>query len=293
MHKTRFQSTVWQHIRPRLEKLAEPVKEARLRRQYENLRIDRRNIVHGLYNEYKASLLPYQWKCLPRTIDICQFDCFAALIEADPDVAHMTEDAYGDCINRLPELLSARLEAMRVACGGKMFTGMSDSMTSSGQGDSAEILLNSVAAAFECRASCRTNVGIRSARILFGFDEIASHYCNDEQEGLQLTSANVQPVEWGANVEFNTKASSYAKLLAQCAGLDKHVSIAEMDAEGLRFMCAQCDELRFEDNSLYIVGFDWREAVSSSYVLRYDHCLRPQFETYSWNFIGLPCHDHT
>ncbi len=81
---------------------------------------------------------------------------------------------------------------------------------------------------------------------------------------------------WGANFEFNTTASFYAKLLARCAGLDTDVSVAEMDGQGLRFMCAQCEEIRFEDNSLYVVGFDWREVVNQS------QYLHPLFETYTF-----------
>ena len=259
--------------------------------QYDQLKVQRRNDVHQLYNEYKVLLLPSQWKYLPRTIDICRFDCFDALIEADANVVRIAED-YAECIKRLPELLMMRLEAIKVAVGAKMLTGTPESATTTGQADSVESLLNSVAAAFECRAWCGTNVDIRKPRIIFGFDEIASHHCNHELEGLQPMNPNVQPVEWGANFEFNTKASFYAKLLARCAGLDTHVSAADMDAEGLRFMCAQCEELRFEDNSLYIVGFGWREVVSSSYFNK-NQSLHLPFETYIFFrvFIDLPCHD--
>ncbi len=191
--------TVWQHIRPRLEELAKPVKEARLRRQYVQLKVDRRNVVHELYNEYKASLIPSQWKYFPRTIDICRFDCFDAHIEADANVAPMPE-VFGECIGRLPELLLARQEAIKVAVGGKMLTGISASTAITGHAESVEALLNSVAAAFECRAWCGTNSDNRKPReprIIFGFDEIASHHCGFELEGLQLTSSSVQPEKLG------------------------------------------------------------------------------------------------
>ncbi len=282
---------MWQLIRPRLEEVAKPVKEARLRRKYEQLKVDRRNVVHQLYNEYKAALLPSQWKYLPRTIDICRFDCFDALIRADANVAPIPE-VFAECIDRLPELLSARQEAIKVAVSGKMLSGISASTEIAGQAGTMETLLCSVAAAFECRAWCGTNVDNRKPRIIFGIDEIASHYCGYELEGLRLISSSVQSAKRRANFEFDTKASFYAKLLAQCAGLGAYVSVARMDAEGLRFMCAQCEEIRFEGNSLYVVGFGWREVVSFSYFNKNQSFTHHSKFTYSRVFIDLPCHDH-
>ncbi len=219
----------------------------------------------GSITNTKRRCSPHQLKYFPRTIDICRFDCFAKLIEADLGVDHPPA-AYWAFMNRLPELLSASLEVMKADLGDQMRGSIPRcAIYNARETTSAETLLNSVAATFECWASCqnRRNLGRYSAHtIMFGFDEVASHHCGDEQEGLRLTDANFRPpLKTGANFEFSTKASSCAISLAQCAGLDKHTTVAEMDTKDLRFICTQCQQ--FGLNSLFPVEFGWREAVSS------------------------------
>jgi hypothetical protein len=88
-------------------------KKERLEREMREIRSARRAIIHTSYTGYLKTLMPSQWKYLPRTVDICAMDPFAAVVDAEGDVAVTAAD-FEDAFRQLPELISADSDARKL-----------------------------------------------------------------------------------------------------------------------------------------------------------------------------------
>ncbi|KAF9479912.1 hypothetical protein BDN70DRAFT_993084 [Pholiota conissans] len=246
--------------------------------------LERRTIVNMLYTEYKASLSPSQWKYLPRVLDICEFDCFKILVEADSSVVVEKED-FNECMEMLPGLLAQRTDDLK----GRLRKSMEDAICKSvtlastgdkGKGAMRDDMLDLAIATFQCRSECREYITTCSARLVIGWDAIAMHYCEDEGEGL-LTIVVRRPWDFsthanesgvandGARFWFDLRASVVARELVRCAGLEEERALAsEMDAKNLRFGCKTCGVKKvssaFGPTRAFRIGFGWRDAVYHS-----------------------------
>lgn len=263
---------VWQRIRPGLEAKASSARDTRLTRERTSLLLQRRKTVKSLYDAYKTTLLPSQWAYLPRALEICNFACFKALIEADADEAIGPEEFAG-CMDLLPELLVGRLEALRTALQASMggAHNASTSATPLGHPAPGVDLLDLATAAFHCQR----HTGTPSTQLVIGWSAIASHRCEDEEEGMGMMALWPKPSftgmadDVGADTQkgrfvFKAEAAVVAEDLVRCAGLDEHALAAEMDVKGLRFGCKLCFNTRGSRlHGSVTVGLGWRDAVSN------------------------------
>ncbi|KAF9479911.1 hypothetical protein BDN70DRAFT_878206 [Pholiota conissans] len=279
---------VWARIRPTLEAKADTIRTRRLiseREALEALAIARRSIVKTLYMAYKASLSPSQWKYRPRVLDICEFDCFKTLVEADSSVVVEKED-FRVCMEMLPELLAQRMDDLkghlRESMERSITDGQSRNVGSTGEKGKAVMrndLVDLAIATFQCEGKCRNYTITHSARLVIGWDTIATHYCEDKDEGLAVVIR--QPWDYsthandsglandGTHFTFDVRASVVARELVRCAGLEEERALAsEMDAKNLRYGCKICGvvkiSIEYGPMRAFRVGFGWRDAVYHS-----------------------------
>jgi len=157
------------------------------------IRTTRRSIIHASYQEYQKALMPAQWKYLPRTLDICALDPFAAALDATADVSITAADLEG-AFRQLPELLAASSDALKLHARsliailtstiqpassaqepGDMLEGEASPPSSSIQPTALEL----AASAFICQEP------ICMGSYLFGWDDIAQHHCRVDLNSLQ------------------------------------------------------------------------------------------------------------
>jgi len=261
-------------------------KKERLEREMKEIRFARRDIIHTSYKEYQKTLMPSQWKYLPRTVDICTMDPFAAVVDAEADVAVTAAD-FEDAFRQLPELISTDSDARKLHARsllnilpavnlpassapepGEIVEGEASSFSSSLQPDPLDL----ATAAFTCReASCNFN---RRESYLFGWDDIAQHHCKSD---LGLVSSNMywiyQRVEYEPGppkIDFSAQASEIAAAVVRAAGLDDKVAtVSDMDAKAkdIRFGCSVCPPLKRNATSWTKGGYKWREFVRSCFWL--------------------------
>lgn len=269
--------TVWKRIRPILEPSVLQHKRERLEREMKSIRTGRRSIIHTVYQEYQKTLMPSQWKYLPRTLDISAMDLFAAVVDAEADVVVTAAD-FEDAFRQLPELLSADSDARKIHARsllriptsvtqpassapepGEIVEGEASSSSSSLQPDALDL----ATAVFACReASCYFG---RSH--LLGWDDIAQHHCKSDLESLSNLYWIHTELEPGPpKIDFSLRGSEIAAAVVRVAGLDERVAtVSDMDtkAKDIRFGCSVCPPLKRNANSWTKIGYKWREFVRS------------------------------
>lgn len=206
-------------------------------------------------------------------MEICRFECFNRLIDADPGIITVAEAHFTDCMNRLPELLATRLEATKSALRNEMYS--EGHMAHEQSVGHSNDIMDTVAATFVCRQFCSKYVGSRDSSLVIGFDEVATHYCEPVEKGLTDSSVDdISTVPDEPIFIFHKKASDVAKDLACCAGLDVDASVSDMDAKDLRFKCPLCPGCSTTINRVQVTfatGFGWREAVGVTCIALLSH----------------------
>ncbi|KDR69739.1 hypothetical protein GALMADRAFT_160246 [Galerina marginata CBS 339.88] len=269
---TRLTDRIWQRIRPRLEPSVQYHQKARLNKELAALKNSRRNIVRALYQTYRHSLVPSQWKYLPRTLDICQLEPFAQVIDAPPDVAVKSGD-FTAGMEILPELLSSLSDTKRKEFR-KMLLEAKTVQRSDGQHDRGPIdpgpsssheppdLLDLATSVLECHQ----RYGIHEPSGIVGVEEILTHHCDAERR----ESTAMDWCEWyidirepTRSVKYSFQGSTTASLLVQLSGLDPATALAsEMDEKDLRFTCCRCLPERDFLCRWIAEGYSWRRAIS-------------------------------
>ena len=247
------------------------------------IRSARRAIVHASYQEYQRTLMPSQWKYLPRTFDICAMDPFAVVVDAEPDVVVTSADFEG-AFRQLPELITADLDARKLharsllkiltsanqpACSAPEPEVILDGETSSSSNSLPSDALDLATAVFTCyEGPCKK-------ASLFGWDDIAQHHCKSD---INLQSYNTwnnwipRPVEDKSGlpkIEFSALESEVAAAVVRAAGLnDKVATASDMDAKtkDIRFGCSICPPVK-RCGIWRKSGYKWRELVRSC------HCI--------------------
>ncbi|KAF8953642.1 hypothetical protein BDZ97DRAFT_2082542 [Flammula alnicola] len=276
---TALSDRIWQRIRPILEPKVKEEKEDRLKRELRTLKVIRRRMVDSLYNTYKKSLRPSQWRYLPRTLDVCELEPFARLIDSSSDVP-ITEADFGQCMERLPELLTAEQDLLKIQLRGAISPVTSSLANPSNDtleaGEITEASTSSPTAqpvdclelatsVFECRVRyCNLD-----SRYLVGYDIIATHHCKPEREGVEASyyysispSASTLLARPDEKFTIDTTAVATARALVLCTGLDPNTTLAtDMDAKDYRFTCLQCRPQKA--NGVWTrIGYSWRTAIS-------------------------------
>ncbi|KAF8968911.1 hypothetical protein BDZ97DRAFT_1915620 [Flammula alnicola] len=233
---TEITDRIWQRIRPALEKKS-TTERKRLAEERESVLISRRQIVDGLYTTYKSTLQPSQWRYLPRTLNVCQFECFAQLIEAGSDVT-ITAAHFMECMQMLPECsrgIRRNANELRGMMAGATITSFTrnDSSETHATGESSTQsstsawkgldCLDLATAVFDCQKYCRST----------GWGT-----------GRAWSSAGTQSPRI-TKFKFDATAASIAQSVVLCAGLNVETALAsDMDAMDLRFTCTQCETFR-------------------------------------------------
>jgi len=268
---------VWTRIRPLLEPTALQSKRERLKQEMNTIQTARRTIIHTSYQEFKKRLMPSQWKYLPRTFDICALDPFAKVLDAEADV-FITAADFEEAFRQLPELLSASSDVRQIEARSLLEIPTSVIQPPSSLPEPGEIpesgaalssshpdALNLATAAFTCEESPCNSLHVNKAPYLFGWDDIASHYCRlDSLAGepfwyQQPMGAAPTPPK----IAFSPLGSDIAGTVVRAAGLDDRVAtVSDMDAKDLRFGCFTCPSQK-RNGALTKVGYNWRDFVGS------------------------------
>jgi hypothetical protein len=143
--------------------------------------------------------MPAQWKYLPRTLDICSLDPFAAVLDATAEVAVTAADLE-DAFRQLPKLLAASSDALKLHARSLIKMPTSAIQPASSAQELGDILKGEEAspssplqpAALDLAPStftCKEPICIRS--YLFGWGDIAQHHCR-----LDLDSFNSVAYGW-------------------------------------------------------------------------------------------------
>lgn len=227
-------------------------KAQRLESELGIIKYRRRQVLSFRYQQFQHTLHPSQWKYLPRTLEIAEFEAFAQHIEADAEI-EVAGSTFDDAFSELPNLLVVATEQRKAT----LLAQMDDNPR-----DDGEIKANSLdlaTAAFTC-AEVHSPYAFR---YLFGWDEIASHHCLAEREGLNdsylksLSSFRTTPI----GLEFNPEIANVVSKLAQLTGLNSATATAaDFDRKNLRFSCNACSCFKAK-GQYYRVGYTWRNFV--------------------------------
>ena len=248
-------------------------KRERLEREMGEIRSARRAIIHTSYKEYQKTLMPSRWKYLPRTVDICAMDPFAAVVDAEVNVVVTAAD-FEDAFRQLPELLLADFNARKLHAHSllKIPTLVNQPTRSAiepgeiavgeASSSSTSLPLHTLDLATAVFACCEAYCN--SGTCLFGWDDIAQHHCK-----LDLSSHFSNPwiQHYGLGppkIEFSTPGSKIAATVVRAVGLDDKVAtVLDMDAKtkDIRFGCSVCPPQKRNATCWMKSGYKWRELV--------------------------------
>jgi len=235
-------------------------KSNRLERESANTRLNRRKIVNDCYKAYKRTLPPSQWKYLPRTLDIARFELFVQHVEADPRV-EVTAKMFDEAFERLPELLGAAAEERKTYLRSLLMTVTADLAAEEGEiQDAPSLPVELATAVFQCPHS-------DLFPFLFGWDDVASHHCLFESEGLNWHYSLFPSVTADSELlKYCPQVTRVVEKVAHLAGIDpKIATAADLDARDLRFSCGSCAVVK-EGGQHYCLGYDWRNLVRSFFL---------------------------
>ncbi|CAA7263078.1 unnamed protein product [Cyclocybe aegerita] len=275
---TPLSDRTWTRVRPTLELIVLHSKRKRLERDMGPIRAGRRAIIHALYQGYKKTLPPSQWKCLPRTVDICAMEPFIKVLDAGANAAAHFEDA----MRQLPKLLSSALARRKKdapASLKKVTSTLASASTSTLNQSSSETAkagtakapppnpLDLVTSAFVCLERChasryRSVFGLYPpSSHLFGWNEVASHECRPD---TYSDSPCMELDPQALTIAVDDSGSMAAAAIVRAVGLDDKVAtIADMDVKDLRFGCSVCPStLKDGEIEWCKVGYKWREFVT-------------------------------
>ena len=209
------------------------------RRQYltalevKKLRAGRRDIVEGLYAQYRLTIPPLQWKHLPSVFNICGLPPFVSLIEADAGVTVVEAD-FEACMSELPQLIAEAYERTKLRLRQSVLTAKHPihedvEFTEHFQ----ELDLANIV--FGC-GSCDQYV--------LGFDSgVKAHNC---YPGLGLSWDGFKRDlpshdEFPHAFEFSPEGASVAVKVLEAVGLDPKTAVTSQLAEkDCAFRCLQC-----------------------------------------------------
>ncbi|KIM37065.1 hypothetical protein M413DRAFT_448779 [Hebeloma cylindrosporum] len=273
---------IWKRILPILEPTVLERKRERLERDLKNIKAGRRTIVHNLYQDYQKTLMPAEWKYLPRTLDICTLSPFAEVLDSAADVT-VTPGDFEDAFEKLPEILAdnslarkaharnlLQTPAAAILSGptapepGEIIEGHLEASSTSSQADDGALDL--ATAVFTCRESPCASYGTPES-CLFGWDDVAQHHCKSDLGSTTYYWNNVHfDFTYGPpDIAFSVLGSAIAAVVVRAVGLDESIAtVAEVDAkaEDIRFGCSVCAPIKRDGASWTKAGYTWRRFVS-------------------------------
>jgi len=216
---------------------------------------ERRQILAIRYKDYQRTLYPSQWKYLPRVLEIVEFEPFSRHIDADVGV-EVDGKAFDDAFLEFPNLLAAATDQRKAI----MRSLLGDTAREDGEIGADPIDLAS--AVFKCDEA----PSIPHFKYIFGWDEIASHHCIREEEGIHYrteSALRTAPLE----LKYIPEIAKVVRKLAQLIGLDATTATsADFDEMDKRFSCNACSCFKEKDRFLR-TGYTWRNLVCMPFVV--------------------------
>ncbi|KAJ7742709.1 hypothetical protein DFH07DRAFT_925504 [Mycena maculata] len=273
---------IWNRIFPELEPSVKEQKAHRLKREHE-ARVDaRKRLAEGIFNEYKKTLVPAQWRYLPGLFEVLQFPAFKALVDApddvDVEIAHFNEvaDSLPGFVVSWTATRKTELAQLVDNAFAPEPAGTEEVQVSPRTAPNLESL-DRVTTVFRCQQfDCGTRGGHHSQRnpCLVGWEAAAAHHCCE----IKYTWGAAPITSVKTVLKFSMPGSMAAASLVSLTGLDvQRATCMEMDALDLRFLCAACIPRNGPNNNLVHTVFSWRAAVS--------HFAASGHSTPSWRLL--------
>jgi len=246
-----FFCIVWSRIRPILEPEVKEVKAQRLKRKLAKIRCKRRQVLAARYKEFQRTLHPSQWKYLPRTLDIAAYEGFSQHIEAEVGV-EVNGSTFDDAFLEFPSLHAAATEQRKTTLRALIGD------TAREDGEIRNDSIDLATTVFKCDEGHKF---LNLFKYLFGWDDIASHHCRPEMEGIDCPhyySLRIAPSE----LKYIPEIAVVIRRLAQLIGLDAATATAtDFDKKDKRFGCEGCPYTK-EHGQYFQTGYTWRNLVS-------------------------------
>ncbi|KAF5310607.1 hypothetical protein D9619_007761 [Psilocybe cf. subviscida] len=242
---------VWARIRTQMEPDIMLAKQQRRESEDRAVRQSRRQILDGLFKAYKMTLSPAQWKYLPTTAILSGLQPFRDVIEADGSTV-VTKADLEPYMQNIAETLTAAKDALKArlvdrAAASHRSAQVPDGALAEGGPELEPFQIFELATtAFKC-GSCQ--------KAVYGWDEITSHFCSAGDNGIQNLSSYydrtaIYNLEYPYEFSFSPESAGAVRTVIKTSGLDPvSATVAEMDANDLRFTCVKCDDSPYSANS--------------------------------------------
>ncbi|KAJ7105396.1 hypothetical protein C8R43DRAFT_1165696 [Mycena crocata] len=255
---------IWKKIFPVLEPIVQEYKEKRLKAEKEGRVRARSRLAQTVYNDYKKTLSPSQWRYLPGLYDILQLPAFDTVVDSPIE---MTIEAthFKEALDHLPGFIvswiPARktelvqlIEKAQIAADPGPSGAPSPAKVYSNQ----SVSLDLATAVFTCGRRCQ----YPGRPSLIGWDGAAGHTCHQSRYawsyGGDAEATSVETI-----LEFSSPGSVAAASLIKLTGLDeKRATCADMDKRDLRVLCMTCPPKNGPNHRQSFPILSWRAAVA-------------------------------
>nr|GAT56442.1 predicted protein [Mycena chlorophos] len=251
----------WGRVRSQLEKTIEAAKSKRLYFERKAVVDKRRNVAEGLYNTYKFSLVPSQWRSLPPLWSFLAKPVFKDVIEAADDV-EVTEAHFQAAVDSLPEMMISA----QTARSAHLLELIQTPPTPPAPADAepGEILpspphphsLDSALAVFVCKRKCRVAPSQWPGSAIpayVGQEAAAAHHCEEPYSWIHGPHNTV--------FQLSERGVLVASALLKSVGFDDKATCAQMDTLDARFVCQVCPARKVSGKLTYWV-YPWRAAIT-------------------------------
>ncbi|PPR02556.1 hypothetical protein CVT26_012024 [Gymnopilus dilepis] len=265
----------WKRIRSTLEpQIAERMRE-RLEREAAReaalVKGNRELVAETIYDNYKSTLSPAQWRTLPENVDVCDLEPFRQVIDLPLHVP-VTASDFEEALNALPGLLARKFDERLLtmeSCMDRVPSPYpSDADVANGAyyppnfGDNVMDLASSI---FIC-SNPHCSDPSRPV-VMVGAEEIMAHPCNQSSDAPMLPIPYFGCMGTSSSseyVSFSQKGSDIAITLIRLAGLDpQNALVFEMDNRGIYFCCRLCTSgCDFGSQEWVSSAFSWRAAIA-------------------------------
>ncbi|KAF7318801.1 F-box domain-containing protein [Mycena chlorophos] len=253
----------WERVRSPLEKTIEAAKSKRLYFERKAVVDKRRNVAEGLYNKYRRSIVPSQWRSLPPLWSFLAKPVFKDILEAADDL-EVTELHFQPALDSLP----AMVLSLQTGRSAHLLELIQTPPTTPAQADAepGEILpspphpysLDSALAVFVCEQKCKaaTPPGSSGSPIpaYVGHEAAAAHHCRGSY--YSAIHGHYQTV-----FQLSKGGVLAASALLKSVGFDDKATCAQMDTLDARFVCQVCPARKVSGKLTYWV-YPWRAAIT-------------------------------
>ncbi|KAH8103285.1 hypothetical protein BXZ70DRAFT_715126 [Cristinia sonorae] len=266
--KAEVTDKVWERIRRKLEPQISERRKMRLATHSADVRVARCSIIQHRYSKYKKAVHPSQWKYFPPTLAVTLLKPFRTIVEKDPTAA-IPEEVYDNLHKQLPELLVMRADKSKARLVDLLTTNTYYNQTEAPPPDA----INLVTSVFRCsRSHAEAASSGLEYHYLFGWDDIATHYCNDDDYAAfwgncgryaKNPESTFKQYRNGHKLIYDPLAVEVVERVVKLLGLlPRMTTVRDMDQKTERFSCAKCEIVKERGSQAFRWGYDWRGLVA-------------------------------